>query len=58
VFAFEPAPRNLSYLRKHSALNRVRNVEVLAIAVSDKNGSSRFETEESGLWVTYPAKAG
>jgi FkbM family methyltransferase len=49
VFAFEPAPRNLSYLRKHLTLNRVRNVEVLAIAVCDKNGSSRFETEESGL---------
>jgi FkbM family methyltransferase len=49
VFAFEPVPRNLSYLRKHLALNRVRNVEVLAIAVSNKNGTSRFDTEETGF---------
>jgi FkbM family methyltransferase len=49
VFAFEPAPRNVSYLRKHLALNRVTNVEVLAIAVSDRNGISSFETEETGF---------
>ena len=49
VFAFEPAPKNLSYLSKHLALNRVTNVEVLAMAVSDKNGSSSFEIEETGF---------
>jgi FkbM family methyltransferase len=49
VFAFEPAPRNLSYLRKHLELNRVTNVDVLAIAVSDRNGISSFETEETGF---------
>jgi len=49
VFAFEPAPRNLSYLRKHLALNRVTNVEVLPIAVSDENGSARFQVEQSGF---------
>jgi FkbM family methyltransferase len=49
VFAFEPAPRNLTYLRKHLALNRVTNVEVLAIAVGDRNGTSCFETEETGF---------
>jgi FkbM family methyltransferase len=49
VFAFEPVPRNLSYLHRHLALNRVGNVEVLEIAVSDTNGTSLFETEETGL---------
>jgi FkbM family methyltransferase len=49
VFAFEPAPRNLLYLREHLTLNRVTNVEVLAIAVSDKNGISSFKTEETGF---------
>lgn len=49
VFAFEPAPRNLSYLRKHLALNRAANVEVLAVAVSDRNGTSSFEVEETGF---------
>jgi len=49
VFAFEPAPRNLSYLRKHLALNRVTNVEVLTMAVSDRNGTSSFEIEETGF---------
>ena len=49
VFAFEPAPRNLSYLKKHLALNRVTNVEVLAIAVSDRNGTCSFEIEETGF---------
>jgi FkbM family methyltransferase len=49
VFAFEPAPRNLAYLREHLALNRVANVQVLGLAVSDKNGSSNFETEETGF---------
>lgn len=49
VFAFEPAPRNLSYLRKHLELNRATNVEVLAAAVSDRNGMSTFEIEETGF---------
>jgi FkbM family methyltransferase len=49
VFAFEPVPRNLAYLREHLALNRVANVQVLSIAVSDKNGSSHFKTEETGF---------
>ena len=49
VFAFEPAPRNLAYLRRHLELNSCSNVEVLAFAVSDKNGVTGFEVEPSGL---------
>ncbi len=49
VFAFEPAPRNLSYLNQHLALNHATNVEVLPTAVADRNGTSSFETEETGF---------
>ena len=49
VFAFEPAPRNLPYLRSHLALNHAHNVEVLPFAISDTIGKSRFQTEPSGL---------
>jgi len=48
VFAFEPVPRNLSYLRRHLTLNRVTNVEVFAVAVSDRNGTASFEVEKTG----------
>jgi FkbM family methyltransferase len=38
VVAFEPFPRNLSYLRRHLALNDVRNAVVMAGAVYDRGG--------------------
>lgn len=49
VFAFEPVPRNCSYLRRHLQLNEVHNVEVLPLAVSDANGISSFQVEETGF---------
>lgn len=42
VFAFEPFPRNLAYLRRHLAMNRVNNVEVVGAAVASGVGSARF----------------
>jgi FkbM family methyltransferase len=48
VYAFEPLPANLGYLRKHLELNRLRNVEVLEMAISDKCGTASFATESSG----------
>ena len=48
VFAFEPVTQNLRYLRQHLVLNHFQNVEVLEIAVSDKNGSALFEIEQTG----------
>lgn len=42
VFAFEPVARNLSYLRRHVALNRLRNVHVVDVAVSDRAGNVRM----------------
>lgn len=47
VFSFEPLPRNLAYLRKHIELNSCRNVQVLDVAVSDRNGKGYFQEHES-----------
>lgn len=48
VFAFEPLPRNLGYLRQHLALNQIHNVEVLELAVSDDDAAALFEEESTG----------
>jgi FkbM family methyltransferase len=42
VYAFEPLPRNVAYLRKHVALNRLENCFVFEAAVADSDGESRF----------------
>jgi FkbM family methyltransferase len=42
VYAFEPAPRNLAYLRQHLVLNCVANVDVLPVAISDRVGTASF----------------
>jgi FkbM family methyltransferase len=43
VFAFEPAPRNCGFIRKHADLNRCRNVSVFEMAVSSANGDAFFD---------------
>ncbi|MBN2084125.1 MAG: FkbM family methyltransferase [Anaerolineales bacterium] len=47
VFAFEPLPRNLDFLRRHLVLNRIENVTVIDAAVSDRSGTVRFEEDSS-----------
>jgi FkbM family methyltransferase len=47
VFAFEPLPRNLDFLRRHLALNRIENVTVIDAAVSDRSGTVRFAEDSS-----------
>jgi FkbM family methyltransferase len=49
VFAFEPVPRNLFYLKRHLVINRVTNVEIVELAVSDTNGTATFHLEPTGL---------
>ena len=41
--AFEPAPRNLEFIRRHLELNRVKNCSVFDVAVSSSNGTARFD---------------
>jgi FkbM family methyltransferase len=43
VYAFEPLPRNIDFLRKHISLNKLTNVEVIEAAVSDHMGQALFD---------------
>ena len=43
VYAFEPLPRNIEYLKKHVAINRLENIEVIEAAVSDHSGEAHFD---------------
>lgn len=43
VHAFEPEPRNAGFLRRHASLNRRGNVRVEQAAVSDREGTARFD---------------
>ncbi len=45
VYSFEPQPENLSYLRRHLALNGVRNVVASPQAVADFVGEASFATD-------------
>lgn len=42
VFAFEPLPRNLGYLRRHLAMNRIANALVVPAAIAERAGSIGF----------------
>jgi FkbM family methyltransferase len=46
VFAIEPLPRNLHYLRRHLMLNRITNVSVIEATISDTTGLARFAVDE------------
>lgn len=47
VYAFEPLPANLVFLRKHLAMNSIRNVEVFEMAISDQAGTASFAGENT-----------
>ncbi len=42
VYAFEPLPRNLEYLKEHLRLNQIENVTMIEAAVADRNGVTLF----------------
>ncbi|WP_337873314.1 FkbM family methyltransferase [Ignavibacterium sp.] len=42
VFAFEPVPKNIFYIKKHLALNKITNTVVVEKAVSNKITKLRF----------------
>jgi FkbM family methyltransferase len=44
VYSFEPLPRNVADLKKHIAMNHLANCEVIEAAVSDVNGTVRFDS--------------
>ena len=47
VYAFEPVPRNLRYLKEHLRINFAANVQVIEAAVSDNDGEAHFEQTAS-----------
>ncbi len=47
VYAFEPFPRNISFLKKHIALNNISNIEIIEAAIADYDGEAFFEESES-----------
>ncbi len=49
VFAFEPMPNNIKYLKQHLQLNHIYNVNIIEAAVSDTNGLAYFELNSSSF---------
>ncbi len=49
VFAFEPMPKNLSYLKQHLQMNHVQNVTVINAAISDTDGVACFDLAASSF---------
>ncbi len=47
VYAFEPLPRNLSYIEQHIRLNDLANVTVKPIAIAATSGTARFGDGEN-----------
>jgi FkbM family methyltransferase len=42
VIAVEPLPRNLSFINRHINLNKIENITVLPVAISNKKGVMKF----------------
>jgi len=48
VVAFEPLPRNIAFIQRHVALNRLEErIQVIAAAVSDHSGTAFFDPDIS-----------
>ncbi|MCK4665630.1 FkbM family methyltransferase [Candidatus Dependentiae bacterium] len=45
VFAFEPYPRNICYLKEHININHLKNIQVYEDAVMDKVGEMYFQID-------------
>jgi len=60
IIAFEPVPENFEILKRNVALNRLRNVELHNLAVSDKEGFKKLKVTEisgqSGFYEQHGAK--
>jgi FkbM family methyltransferase len=45
VFSFEANPDNANKLRRHLQINRIKNVELIEAAVSDRSGTAFFDVD-------------
>ncbi len=57
VYAFEPLPRNVHYLREHLRLNQITNVDIVEAAISDKDGEDYFD-DSPGAAMGHLAASG
>lgn len=57
VYAFEPLPRNVNFLREHLSLNQITNVDVVEAAVADKDGEEYFD-DSAGAAMGHLAASG
>ncbi|MFH1226417.1 MAG: FkbM family methyltransferase [Planctomycetota bacterium] len=46
VVAFEPLPQNLEYLSSHARLNKLSNLTIIPMALSDHSGKDKFSYKE------------
>ncbi len=53
VYAFEALPKNFTVLTRNVELNKIRNVEPIHLAVSDKEGSVSFSNTINDTANTY-----
>jgi FkbM family methyltransferase len=56
VYAFEPLPRNLRFLRRHIGINKLTNVEVIEAAVSDREGTAMFDDTANAAMGSLSAR--
>jgi FkbM family methyltransferase len=57
VFAFEPSPRNLPWLKEHVRINHLTNVTVIEVAVGELSGTAAFRLEGDPC-LSHPAGEG
>jgi FkbM family methyltransferase len=57
VFAFEPLPENQAAIRRNLALNEIANVELVEVALSDREGSAQLEMHASPTWAKLDTTA-
>jgi Met-10+ like-protein len=55
VYAFEPMPDNIYFLKEHLRLNRITNLTVIDRAVSDSSGVATFVEEPSSAMGHFAA---
>jgi len=53
VISIEPMPENVQFLNEHIKMNKINNIEVLPIAISDKNGEIEFSNSDNLSANTY-----
>jgi len=56
VFAFEPFPKTVEFLRRNVKANNFENIQVIPKAVSNKTGKAKLLDNVSSVWNSIPQK--